>query len=407
MFSSETSYIFSHGSINRIFWHELACLVLIDYDDGQTVRFLRMGQFSVNLIIHTTSPITMAACTIDGFNLPLTVDSLIVHVARHTFVIAMPSILYGIQFPSTCDESTMDSLQNIFTMFGQYKNLYERVGGYPFMDDEFKLWSKVRPLIQPMAHEILSRFGHVPGRSRLCISNEGSCFLRVVSMSAATRLMVNSIVNGILEPADIIIKGTNSSPDKPFGASSSELEYDPAYASVTVFSCLVDAYISLGVPHLIDVEPPLHHDEDMGFKYWRFTGQGLMDFIQKVKALQLKQVLQENKRGRPPLLHLLISIHSTEEDKRESWTERDPEKKLLSRAGWKTSGEFLRRPCYTWLVVIARYRQRIDGLSTPGLPFGNLCLFNHPRHDAREFSGRKHARYHPSFAVLSGASLYF
>ncbi|KAI4332026.1 hypothetical protein L6164_016967 [Bauhinia variegata] len=55
--------------------------------------------------------------------------------------------------------------------------------------------------------------------------------------------------------------------------------------------------------------------------------------------------------------------------------------------------------------LIGRYRQRVDGFSTPSLPFRNLCLFNHPRHDAREFSRRKHARYHPSFAVLSDAQV--
>ncbi|KAF7839749.1 uncharacterized protein G2W53_008231 [Senna tora] len=76
-----------------------------------------------------------------------------------------------------------------------------------------------------MAHGMLLRLGHQPGRSRFSILCHNSCYTRATHLSAATKIVTKSITSGTLLPAHISIKGGGTNDDdesqNPYSVSPS------------------------------------------------------------------------------------------------------------------------------------------------------------------------------------------
>lgn len=111
---------FPNGSITELFCFRPSSFVLMDNDENQTVRLIGVGQFVVYLMMHTMHPIFITVCSIDGFHFPLTKDTVIFRMAKRTFAVALPGLLYGIQFPHFCEEALMDKLESVFIKFAHY-----------------------------------------------------------------------------------------------------------------------------------------------------------------------------------------------------------------------------------------------------------------------------------------------
>lgn len=119
----------SHGSVTEIFKAKNAALLLLDYDEDRSLRFLRHGGFAVNLIMQSSSPVLMVSCMVDELQWPITKDAPVIRIGKKTFAFAMPGILYGLQFPSCCEDEMMDTLERVFMKFACYKQLSQGVAG--------------------------------------------------------------------------------------------------------------------------------------------------------------------------------------------------------------------------------------------------------------------------------------
>ena len=107
------------------------------------------------------------------------------------------------------------------------------VTGYPLEDNTPNIWNILRPRIEPMAHETLTRLGQPAGKSRFCVANKNSSFLRAIRMSATTKLVIDSMVRtGVLTRDRITIGGNLNPPEEQLGV---------IYASISAFTAPVDA----------------------------------------------------------------------------------------------------------------------------------------------------------------------
>ncbi|KAK7247467.1 hypothetical protein RIF29_42350 [Crotalaria pallida] len=118
--SENKQKFFSNGSITELFSFRSGIVILMDYDENQTLRILGIGQFMVYLMMHVFYPIMITVCSINDFHWPLTKDTVIFRMANRTFAFALPGLLYGLQFPPFCEDSMMDALENLFMKFGYY-----------------------------------------------------------------------------------------------------------------------------------------------------------------------------------------------------------------------------------------------------------------------------------------------
>ncbi|KAF7811900.1 hypothetical protein G2W53_032876 [Senna tora] len=118
----------------------------------------------------------------------------------------------------------------VFMNYGQYKE--HGVG----IDEENPLfWLVAQPLAESIAHDMLLRLGHQPGRSRFSLLCHNNCSTRDTHLPAATNIVAKAITSGTLLPAHISIKGRGTNED-----DESQNPYSTS-PSIEVFTCLLDA----------------------------------------------------------------------------------------------------------------------------------------------------------------------
>ncbi|KAF7839747.1 uncharacterized protein G2W53_008229 [Senna tora] len=271
---------FPNGSIKtELFRYPTATALLLDYELVQSVKPLSTGVFVMNLFMQMESPIIAATCTINEFQWPLTKDTPVIRIGKHTFVFCIPGVVFAFQFTGVTEEvNFMQEIIGVFMNYGQYKE--HGVG----IDEEDPLfWSVAQPLAESMAHDMLLRFGHQPGRSRFSLLCHNSCSTKATHLSAATKIVTKSITSGTLLPAHISIKGGGTNDDdesqNPYSASP----------SIEVFTCLMDALeiswlISSGgmIPsitthHMQRLRST--HDPLPNNKIWKLNGIGFEAFL--------------------------------------------------------------------------------------------------------------------------------
>ncbi|KAF7839672.1 hypothetical protein G2W53_008154 [Senna tora] len=153
------------------------------------------------------------------------------------------------------------------------------VAGYPCSDNEPSLWNIVRPLAEPMAHDVLALFGHRPELSRFYVSNHNSSYTRAIRLSATTRTIMEAFISGSLTLSCITIQDSYNEPP-----------CIPARASITVFTCLVDALeASTLVSHGFKSIPLLDSCNNAcypspGFRVWRLNDVGVINFVRGLDA---------------------------------------------------------------------------------------------------------------------------
>ncbi|KAF7839992.1 hypothetical protein G2W53_008474 [Senna tora] len=139
------------------------------YKKRRSVTLLALGGFFVNVIVQLVNPLLkITVCSVNQFQWPITKDTPIIRMGQRTFFFAFPGLLYALQFPRVCGPTVVAYLVRLFNRFSYYQYFAEvstvgSVAGYPCSDNEPTLWNIVRPLAEPMAHEILLLFGHRPG----------------------------------------------------------------------------------------------------------------------------------------------------------------------------------------------------------------------------------------------------
>ncbi|KAJ1391850.1 hypothetical protein SESBI_36283 [Sesbania bispinosa] len=222
----------TQGSNYEVFGFHESELILMDYDVGQNIRLLSLGQFSVKLFMHMTYPILAVFCSVAGFDWPLAKDIVVIRMAERTFAIALPGLLYGLQFPWYCPEALFGRLTRVFKHYSLYMDINDNNQGYPVMGKEPNKWNRLRPQIEPMADEAFKKLGHFPGISQFRILDLNSCFMRAIRMSTTTKLIIESMSNGTLNSSQFKITGVNP---------RNQAYRSRAYASVSSFSWLVDA----------------------------------------------------------------------------------------------------------------------------------------------------------------------
>ncbi|KAF7839739.1 hypothetical protein G2W53_008221 [Senna tora] len=90
---------FPNGSIKtELFRYPTATALLLDYELVQSVKPLSIGVFVMNLFMQMASPITAASCTINEFQWPLTKDTLVIRIGKHTFVFCIPGVVFAFRF---------------------------------------------------------------------------------------------------------------------------------------------------------------------------------------------------------------------------------------------------------------------------------------------------------------------
>ncbi|CAL0304946.1 unnamed protein product [Lupinus luteus] len=252
-----------------------------------------MGHFSINLIVKANCPIFATVCFVEDFQWPLAKDTVVLRMAKNTFAIILPGLLYGLQFPSFCSEEHINTLKEVFKKFCCYSDINDNLGYHELEDSEPNYWNKLKQHIEPS----LVQLGQLPGLSSFRVLDQNSCFLRASRMSATTKLITDIMVHsGTLTTTHINISGTNP---------PNVLHQDLAYASTSVFSYFVDVVeldggVSSNYDYAVkDVETVIsesHHD--IGFKVWNLNKVGILAFMHSLKAFVEKEekFLKEKKQ---------------------------------------------------------------------------------------------------------------
>ncbi|KAF7839669.1 uncharacterized protein G2W53_008151 [Senna tora] len=291
--SSGSTKWFPNGSIKtELFRYPTATALLLDYELVQSVKPLSTGVFVMNLFMQMASPIIAASCTINEFQWPLTKDTPVIRIGKHTFVFCIPSVVFAFQFTGVIEEvNFMQEIIGVFMNYGQYKE--HGVG----IDEEDPLfWSVAQPLAESMAHDMLLRLGHQPGRSRFSLHCHNSCSTSATHLSAATKIVTKSITSSTLLPAHISIKG---------GGTNDEEESQNPYSaspSIEVFTCLVDALeiswlMSGGMLPSIRTHHMQHlrstHDPPAYNKIWKLNEIGFEAFLKGLDSTSDKHEADE------------------------------------------------------------------------------------------------------------------
>ncbi|KAF7839802.1 uncharacterized protein G2W53_008284 [Senna tora] len=276
---------FPNGKTTELFHYRIAAIMSMGYEKRQSVTLLALGGFFVNVVVQQVNPLLkITVCSINQFQWPLTKDTPIIRMGQRTFFFAFPGLLYALQFPRVCGPTIVAYLVRLFKIFSYYQDFADvstagSVASYPCSDNEPSLWNIVRPLAEPMAHEILLLFGHRPGLSRFYVSNHNSSYTRAIRLSATTRTIMEAFVSGSLTLSCITIQDSYNEPP-----------CIPAHASITVFTCLVDALeASTLVSHGFKTIPLLDSCNNAcypspGFRVWRLNDVGVINFLRGLDA---------------------------------------------------------------------------------------------------------------------------
>ncbi|GMN33592.1 hypothetical protein TIFTF001_004252 [Ficus carica] len=197
------------GNLRELFNFHCAMVILMDYDEGKTARFVRTGGFAVNLLVQATQycSLLMCVCVLGELQWPLTRDAPVIRLGLRTFVFAISGLLYGLQFPPTCCTDVLDTLERVFLKFGHYENPSESGEDCPLQENVPQFWQRMRSRIEPLAHSTLSKLGHVPGRSPWTATDfKHSGLLRVIRLSATTKIISRAILSGSVKAIHIYIE---------------------------------------------------------------------------------------------------------------------------------------------------------------------------------------------------------
>lgn len=129
--SSSSSRTNSRGNLRELFSFHCAAVTLMDYDEERTARFIRVGEFAINLLVQATQhySILMCACVLGELQWPLAKNAPVIRIGLRAFVFAVPGLLYGLQFPPSCSAHVMDTLERVFLKFGHYEDISHVSGG--------------------------------------------------------------------------------------------------------------------------------------------------------------------------------------------------------------------------------------------------------------------------------------
>ncbi|KAH1196506.1 hypothetical protein GmHk_18G050511 [Glycine max] len=245
----------SRGSITIQFSFHLSALSMMEYENHRRVRTL----------------------STDKFKWPLTKDTVVLRVTTRTYVIALPGLLYALQFPRLCSRERLRILSNVFRKYGHFQDLRpQKLGGCSMQFDEPEMLEVLRPDFEPIAHETLLELGNIPGISRFCMEEQNSSFLRACRMSAMTKMIMESMRVKTMTSSLVEIKGTNPP----------EAHQGRAYAVMSTYTRLVDSaeyasLVSCGlVEELENVVSPLRFGSvDVGYQVWNLNHLGLLSFM--------------------------------------------------------------------------------------------------------------------------------
>ncbi|XP_057971178.1 uncharacterized protein LOC131159947 isoform X2 [Malania oleifera] len=116
---------FPGGSLTELARVEDAAFILLNYDEGYTIRVVRVGDFAIRMVMRSRdskSIVLITTCMVEGLHWPLTRDAPVIRVGDYSFAFALPDLLYGVSFPRKVGEDTMDSLGMVFRKFGFYED---------------------------------------------------------------------------------------------------------------------------------------------------------------------------------------------------------------------------------------------------------------------------------------------
>jgi len=310
--------LISRGCITVQFSFHMSELSLMEYENERRVRRVNAGAFTLKTIRQINAPILAQICCVDKFKWPLTKDTVILRVTARTFVIALPGLLYALQFPGLCDRERLRILSYHFRESGHYRDLRKlklgthnviyycfhvcsesynvltclklhnwlfHAGGYSQECNTPGMLEMLRPHFEPIAHEALLEVGHIPGISRFCMREQNSSFLRACRMSVMTKVIMESMRVKMMTTSLVDIHDPD--PDPP------EEEQLPtrACAAASTYTRLVDAaeyacLVCCGLgERLENVESPLRFASvDIGFKVWNLNEIGLLTFMSRFEA---------------------------------------------------------------------------------------------------------------------------
>ncbi|XP_057971303.1 uncharacterized protein LOC131160034 [Malania oleifera] len=284
---------FPGGSLTELVRVEDAAFILLNYIEGHIVQVVRVGDFTVRMIMRShdsESIMLITTCMVEGLHWPLTRDAPVIRIGDYSFAFALPDLLYGVSFPRKVGEDTMDSLGMVFSKFGFYQdNRGDAPTGLCNTDPNF--WMIWRPKIEGIMNKHLVQFGHKPGRSPSILSGQKVDLLRVIRMSATTHLVSKGTLLDLFMPFHALITIHDTAlcwPKETSHIDGSNTDSDDViYPSVTIFSRLVEAVdlmwaFAIGKSHLLEKHQPAKClVQPLAFKTWTLNPDGIL-FVMKM-----------------------------------------------------------------------------------------------------------------------------
>ncbi|BAT86502.1 hypothetical protein VIGAN_04415900 [Vigna angularis var. angularis] len=275
--------LISRGCITVQFSFYMSELSVMEYENERRVRRMSAGAFTLKTIRQINYPILAHICCVDKFKWPVTRDSVILRVTTGTYIIALPGLLYGLQFPGICDRERLRILSYHFRENAHYRDIRRmKLGGFSTEYNTPGMLATLRPLVEPIAHEALQELGNIPGISRFCKQEHNPSVLRACRMSVITKNIMESmrVKNMIKSLVDIKARNT-----------SEEEQSSRAYAVASTYTRVVDAaeyawLVSCGLGGEVEkVESPLRFGSlDSGLKVWNLSEIGLLSFMLRFEA---------------------------------------------------------------------------------------------------------------------------
>ncbi|XP_057971177.1 uncharacterized protein LOC131159947 isoform X1 [Malania oleifera] len=288
---------FPGGSLTELARVEDAAFILLNYDEGYTIRVVRVGDFAIRMVMRSRdskSIVLITTCMVEGLHWPLTRDAPVIRVGDYSFAFALPDLLYGVSFPRKVGEDTMDSLGMVFRKFGFYEdNRGDAPIGLRNTDPNF--WMIWRPKLEEIMNKYLVKFGHRPGGLPSILGYRKADLLRVIRMSATTHLISKGTLLDLLNPFStlITIHDTTSCLSKQtsqIDGLNTKLD-DVIYPSVTIFNKLVEAVelmwaLTTGKSHLLEKHQPTEClMPQLAFKTWTLNPNGILFLMQMLSHI--------------------------------------------------------------------------------------------------------------------------
>ncbi|CAB4283427.1 unnamed protein product [Prunus armeniaca] len=92
--SSSSMQRSSHGNLTKVFKCKSCVLILMDNDEERTARFIRLGEFVINLVMASMDrALVTCVCMVNQLQWPIAKDSPIIRVGQRFFVLGFPGLL--------------------------------------------------------------------------------------------------------------------------------------------------------------------------------------------------------------------------------------------------------------------------------------------------------------------------